>query len=552
MPSDGPVVEPQVSAESEDVPGISFDPRPPAAGDQPAEIVAGFLEAMKATPISTTVARQFLSTAAADAWAPEQEIITYSELGDPEGATSVRVPMADVNLYDASGSWQRAEARRGLRLSLVEEGGEWRIDDVPDALIVPDSWFADWYQRVSLYFFDPTSEVLVPEPAFAPRGEQFASSLVRGLLAQPVGAAPDVSRTYFPAGTTQELSVPIQSGIAKVTLTGDPDAIDEDTARRMLAQLVRTLRQEPRINAVQLTVGGRAFSVTDGSTQVGLDVGQGYDPSDLASRDLFALQDGRLVSGALGAFEPTPGPLGQQDYGIRSVGVDVAGSRVAGISDDGASMLVAPVDAPDGEVATVVSGAVDLAVPGWDYRDRIWVLDRNGGRARVILSVDGAATVVDVPGLSGRAVTKLLVSRDGTRLVAVLRGRRTDRVVSLRVRHDAEGGTIGFTPPRTLPLPDEGSPRIRDIAWRSPTAISVLREINDDFSQVRTLSVDGSPGEIATGGTTSLRGRIRVLVASPVDNDVFALAGRTVYSLNSPERAVPPLPPRLTSLTYVG
>ncbi len=554
MPTEGPVEVPEVTTGVDDLPGISFDPRPPRSGEPAAEIVGGFLEAMKATPIRTTVARQFLSSQAAEEWVPEQQIITYADLGEAEGEFAVRIPMTDVNLYDARGSWQRTVDTRVLSLTLVQEDGEWRIDEVPDALIVPDSWFDDWYQRVSLYFFDPTSEVLVPEPVFVPRGEQFASSLVRGLLTQPSGGAEDVSRTYFPAGTRQGLSVPIVSGIAEVALSGDPDAIDEETARRMLAQLVWTLRQEPRINAVQLSVGGRAFGIPGGSTQVNLDVGSAYDPSGVrASTAMFALNQGLVVSGTIGAFESTLGPLGVEDYGIRSLGVNIAGSRVAGVSATGQDLLVAPVDASDGAVSTVLKGGVDLAAPTWDYRDRIWVLDRNAGRARVIIVVDDVPTVVEIPGLSGRTVTKLIVSRDGSRLVAVVRGRRSDRVVATRIRHDTEGGIIGFTPLQTLPLPAEGSLRIRDLGWRSPTTISVLSDITDDFSQVRTLSVDGSPGEIATGGTSRLRGRVRVLVSAPVEgSEVFALAGRTVISLTRPERAVPDLPPGLTSLTYPG
>ena len=155
--------------------------------------------------------------------------------------------------------------------------------------------------------------------------------------------------------------MPIVSGIAEVALSGDPDAIDQDTADRMLAQLVWTLRQEPRINAVQLSVGGRAIGFQGDTAQTVLDVGSGYDPSDLASRDLFALDRGLVVRGAVGAFEPTAGPLGQQDYGIRSIGADITGSRVAAVSADGSALLVAPTEQPDGEVATVVADAVDLA-----------------------------------------------------------------------------------------------------------------------------------------------------------------------------------------------
>jgi hypothetical protein len=553
MPTSGPVVEPQVSTGSDDAPGISFDPRPPQEGETAPEIVAGFLEAMKATPIKTRVARQFLSREAAEAWVPEKQILTYAELGTSSGETSVRVPLSDVNIYDERGAWQRSQAGSQLALSLVEEDGEWRIDEVPDALIVPDSWFDDWYQRVSLYYFDPTAEVLVPEPVFAPKGDTFASSLVRGLLALPPDGSPDVLRTYFPPDAAPGLSVPIEAGIAEVTLSGDPDAIDDDTAERMLAQLAATLRQEPTVRAVQLTIGDRTITTAGGSPQVTFEVASGYDPnSALSSGDLFALDRGRVVSGSLGAFEETLGPLGQPGYALRTIGVNISGSRVAAVSRTGSDLFLAPTEAPGGEVTTVVDGAVDLDPPHWDYRDRIWVLDRGAGRARVILVVDGSDRVVDVPGLSGRTVTELLVSRDGSRLVAVVRGTKADRVVSARILHDEAGTVVGFTPLQTLPLSPEGSPRIRDIGWRSPTTVSLLT-VTDDISEVRTLSADGAPGVIVTGGTTRLRGPNRQLVSTPVElTDVYALAGRAVTRLTRPGPALPDLPKGLTSLTYAG
>lgn len=556
MPMSGPVVESEVTGDADDAPGISYDPRPPQDGAPPADIVEGFLEAMQATPIGTTVARKFLSREAAETWVPEKQIITYSELGEPSAGTEVRMALTDVNRYDGRGAWERTQPRAGLTLGLVEEDGEWRIDDVPDALIVPETWFGDWYERASLYYFDPSAEVLVPEPVFAPRGDQFASSLVRGLVTQPTAEATDVVRTYFPPGTTQGLSVPIVSGIARVALSGDPDAVDDDTADRMRAQLAWTLRQDDRINAIELSVGGQAFGVT-GSPQFGLEFGSGYDPNGPdVSAELFALDRGLVVAGSLSGFEETLGPLGQQDYGLRSIGVSIDGSRVAGVSGGGTSLLSAPTEAPSGEVATLLSGAVDLSAPSWDYRGRTWVLDRGRGTARVYLAADGAAREVDVPGLSGRRVTKLLVSRDGTRMVAVLRGRTADTVVSARIRHDASGAVTGFTPLTTLPVPLEGDARVRDIGWRSPTTVSVLSDITPLSQSVRTVSVDGAPGEITTTGASRLRGPNRVLVSSPVDRpvatEVYALAGRTITSLSRPERTVPDLPEGLTSLTYVG
>lgn len=554
MPISGPVREPQVSGPTDDVPGISFDPPPPRAGESATDIVEGFLEAMKATPIRLTVAREFLSRRAADAWVPEQQIITFGEPGSTSGESSVRMRLTDVNVYDERGAWQRTQPSRVLRIGLVQEDGEWRIDSVPDALIVPDSWFDDWYQRVSLYYFDPTSEVLVDEPVFVPKGDQSASSLVRGLVTQPPPELQDVVRTYFPAGTRDGLSVPIVGGIAAVALTGDPAAVNEETGNRMLAQLAWTLGQEQQVRAIQLSVGGRAITAAAGSSRGNLDAGDAYDPDGQRPvGDLYALDGGRVVTGTIGAFEETLGPLGRDGADLRSIGVSVSGSSVAGVSASGTELYLAPTQAPDGEVATAVTGAVDLGAPNWDYRDRVWVLDRSAGRARVIVVVDGAASPVQVPGLTGRTVRKMLVSRDGTRLVAVVRGRKADRVVSTRVRHDATGGVMGFTALQTLPLPDEGSPRIRDIGWRSPTTISVLRTLTDDLSLVRTISVDGAPGDVDSGGSTPVRGRMRSLVSAPVEgSEVFALGRGTVTSVTRLDPTVPTLPAGLTSLTYVG
>ena len=557
MPTSGPVVESEGTGSSEDAPGISFDPRPPQAGQATADIVEGFFEAMKATPVSVSVARQFLSREAAEAWVPEEQIITYGELGDPTAGTSVRVRLTDVNSYDARGAWQRTRGGADLSLDLVKEDGEWRIDEVPDALIVPDTWFDDWYERASLYYFDPTTEIMVPEPVFVPRGDPFASSLVRGLLTRTPADMQDVARSYFPPGTTAGLSVPITSGIAEVSLSGDPDAVDELTAQRMLAQLVWTLRQEPRIGAVTLSIGGRTIVGPSGSPQVSLQFGGSYDPNGVpATTDLFALDRGRVVKGQIGELAPTLGPLGQEDggYDLRSIGANLSGGRVAGVTSTGTDLVVAPTEAPTGEVAPVISDALDLAAPHWDFRDRIWVLDRNNGRARVLQVVDGVAAEMTVPGLSGRRLTELIASRDGSRLVAVVRTGRSDRVVSVRVRQDAGGAVVGFTAPQRLAESTEVTARIRDIAWRSPTTVSVLRDIiTEGLSQVRTVAVDGAPGEILTDGTTSLRGRIRTLASTPVDLlEAYAVAGRDVFALTRPERSVPDLPPGLTALTYVG
>jgi hypothetical protein len=551
MPSSGPVVESDAPSSAESPPGIYFDPKPPQPGQSPHEIVANYLEAMQATPIKTSVARQFLTTSAQETWSPEESIITYAEAGEPVGQPRVQVGLDTVNRFDERGAWQRAQEQETLEFRLVTEDGEWRIDGTPDALIVPETWFEDWYRRVSLYFFDPTAEILVPEPVFVPEGDQLATALVRGLLHEKSTGRPRVTRSFFPPGLERPLSVPISdAGVADVVLEGEAGEIDQTLARRMLTQLTWTLRQEPRIRAVRLTVAGE---VVGSGGPAPINVGSDYDPTGVtASGDLFALLDGRLVRGSMGDLEATRGPLGSTRLGLREVSVNLSGTRAAGVSGDGSAVLVAPVDDPEGSAVEVVSGADDLLPPAWDFADTMWLLDRADGRARVLLVVGERVRPIRVPGLTGRDVQRLLVSRDGTRLVAVVDGRRGDQVVVARVLRDGQGRVLRTTRARAIPL-DDVPTEVRDIGWQTPSTLSVLSGITDDLSQVRTISVDGAPGYLAAPGSSRLRGRARNLVSSPVEGtNVYVVAGRAVSDLTVPELTLPPLPRGLTSLTYPG
>lgn len=554
MPTDGPVTEVQTSTVPAPRAPFDFDPKPPQPGESASEIVTHFLEAMKARPITTSVARQFLSEEAQRAWRPDDAIVTYGEIGDPVGGDlTVQVPMATINEYDDRGAWQRSRDAVTLQLGLTSEDGQWRISEVPDALVVPESWFEDSYRRASLYFFDPTTSILVPEPVYIPEGDQVASYLVPGLLPSE-GADPRIERTYFPEGFTSAFSVPITSaGIARVALDGDPAAVDETTSQLMLTQLIWTLRQEPRIRAVELTIGDRELGLPGGATQVDLDVGSAYDPTGAQSTgDVFGLLDGRLVRGTAASLLATTGPMGVERLGVRSIGVNLEGTRVAGVSGDGSSVIVAPVD-DEGPAEQVVSGASDLLAPAWDFADRMWLVDRAGGRARVLVVNGAQVRAVQVPGVSGRDVEQLLVSRDGSRLVAVVSGKDGDRVVAGRVLHDERGRVLGATRARTLAYEPDASGQVRDITWRTTTAVSVLSDINEDLSQVRTVSVDGAPGEIVTSGSGRVRGAFRSLVGSPVEGaEVYAVAGGDVIDLTAPSRRLAALPSGLTSLTYVG
>ncbi|MCD6640678.1 MAG: LpqB family beta-propeller domain-containing protein [Nocardioides sp.] len=557
MPTEGPVVESKAQPDTDNAPGISFDPRPPQPGESAVEIVGGFLEAMKAAQVKPAVARQFLTARARERWTPERSIVTYDDLGTASGEGTVSLVATEVDHYDERGAWRRSQARHALQFVMAREDGQWRIDRAPDALVVPASWFDDWYQRASTYFFDPTSRILVPEPVYVPRGDQMASALVRSLLSLPGDASSRVVRSYFPPDTTRGLSVPISAaGVAEVSLGGDGSLTDEESARRMLTQLVWTLRQVPSVRAVELRIGDRAITTSSGSAQTSLDMGSAFDPVvNRTAADLHALEQGRLVRGQLGELRATTGPLGAGDLDLVEVSVNLSGDTAAGVTAERDALLVGRVEAADPSAALrspIVDG-VGLQAPAWDHLDRMWVLERRGGAARVWVIDGDDVRRIDVPGISGLDVRRLLVSRDGTRVVGLVRGPKVDRLVTSRVLQNEAGRVLRMGPAQALALTPEGSPRLRDLVWRSSSTVSVLSDITDDLSEVRTVSVDGSPGEQAPGGASRLRGRARDLVASPVESAVvYAIGGRVVTDLLRPERELPLLPEGIRSITYPG
>ncbi|MEO5664299.1 MAG: GerMN domain-containing protein [Nocardioides sp.] len=556
MPSSGPVTEVDTEASGTASTGTyDYDPQPPQVGDSPSEIVAGFLEAMKATPSRTSVASQFLTPGARQRWAPDEKIVTYAAFDDPVGDQLVTVPLLGIEEYDTRGAWQQSLEAAVVDFDLTLQDGQWRIDGLPDALIVPATWFETFFRRMSLYFFDPTAQILVPEPVFVPLGDGLASSLVGGLLDDPT-SDPRITRTFVPPGFTYGTSVPITSaGIAEVSLVGDATAVTDEARQRIVAQLVWTMRQEDRIRAVHLAIGEEEQDLTGPATQVNLSVGEAFDPTGAqASADLFGLVDGLVVRGTIDSLSATSGPMGVERLGVRSIGVNLAGDRVAGISGDGRSVLVAPVEG-DGRAVEIASGARNLLPPAWDFADRIWLADRaRGGAVITVVAGEQAPREIFVPGVSGGDVRRLLVSRDGSRLVAVVHTPKGDRVVASRILHSEEGRVLRATRAVVLDFePDAADAVVRDIDWRSPTAVSVLTVNSQELSRVETVSVDGAPGDLGIQGVSRLRGGARQLVSSPVEGvEVFAVARQSVSELTAPERPLDPLPEGLVSLTYVG
>ncbi|MBA2956357.1 hypothetical protein GON03_18615 [Nocardioides sp. MAH-18] len=557
MPDSGPVEETQSGGGVSNDDGPYIDPKPPAPGASRTEIVRGFLFAMTATPIQTITAREFLSEDAAEAWRPE-DTITY--VGTPrieEAGTGVSLTLEDPDLLDARGAWQGQLPRRQhtIEFPMAFEDGEWRIDHAPNALIVPETWFANRYQPVSLYFFDPTAKILAPEPVFVQNGKGLASALTQALLLGPGADLDKVVQSFIPDGLSN-LSVPIDDeGVAEIALTGDAGILSPDRIELMMVQLAWTLRQDPSITGLRVLINGEPLALPGGSNAYSVNNGAEYDPAGFqASPLLYGLHDGLLGSGASSTLEAVSGPMGAEPLGLRSVGVSVRATSAAGVTTDGTAVLQAPVSGTrEARVQTVVSGARDLLPPAWDAGGRMWVVDRGADGAVVSWVHKGVDRAVEVPGVTGQRVRSFVVSRDGTRLIAVVRRPAGDVVLVSRIAHSHGGRVLWATRARPIAGEPSSDLPVRDIAWRSPAVLAILSPFpgTTDLVQVRVASVDGSPAPDGSG--TTVRAHLQALAGSPSEDEpLLGLRRKWMINLAGSDRSPIPIPKGTEALTYVG
>ena len=553
MPTSGPVVTiGQVNAPTPDA-GFAIAPRGPQPGASATEIVQGFLDAMQATPVQTTTARQFLSSEFADAWDPQRETITYGDLTPPHGSTVVSVDLQGANRLDAQGAWQGTVGLSDsqLHFSMVKEQGEWRISAAPNAMIVPQSWFDARFTQVSLYYFDPTGQILVPEPVFVPRGSQLATTLVRALLAGPSDALDGVARTFLPPGVSAGLSVPVdREGVATVDLKGDLGQQSDHALHLMSSQLAWTLRQDDSIHAIRLSIGGQPVDQS-GVSEIPVDTGQTYDPAGYGATDrLFGIAGGAAVTATAAHLTPVPGALGGRTSALRSVAVAIDAAQGAAVTADGHRLLSAALRS--GSSATVRLVGTDLLPPAWDVTGRLWDIDRAASGAVVRVSDGSRMRTVAVPGVSGQNVRRFLISRDGSRLVALVRHSDGDEVVVSRIRSGDQGRVLGAAGAQVISGSSQGV-RIRDIGWHSPTSVVTLQQLSGT-ALIHTFSVDGAVSGFPAA-TVTVGHRLDALVSSPLTTQtVYGVAGNTLLDLSGDlgDAGTVVLPGPATSLGYVG
>lgn len=525
VPTSGPVEQVQPRSSSEELLPV-VTPSGPADGAAPAAIVDGWLTAMEAFPVSTEVARQFLTADAAARWSPRLRAVVYetatvtASSAEVAGHSAVEVRTRARARLTSHGTYLPGPAPGGdelTRLRLVRTGAGWRIADPPDAALISAGFFDEYFQPFDLYFLDPTGQRLVADPVWLPQGDQLATRLAQGLLAGPTPWLRHQATTTVTAEASADVAVPVRAdGTAEVQLEEAVADLSGEQLQTLSAQLVWTLRQVPGVTGLQLVAGG-PLDVPGASPVQPIESWGQYDPSGPSARSqVYAVRGGAIVGVAQDAVSAVAGWWGSGDAEVGEISVRSDLVRIAATDPQRRRLLVGGLAAEDRAAISTwyASDGGTLVDPQWDLGGLLWVADRRPGRDRVVVA-SGAGTDTVRSGSIGRAgVRALAVAPDGAR-VAVLVDRWRGRVwggaggrvtgpqlVLARVDRTRDGrGVRRLSGAYAVPVAAQGLRGLDAVVWAAPSLVGVLARVGGTPQQPYRVPLDGSP--IAGGALTS-------------------------------------------------
>jgi len=535
---------------------------PPREDAAPIEIVDGFLESMTSDDPDFRTTRTYLTAEAARTWQPGEGTTVLAKAPSRNGPavrdkergtdeTTYTLTGEQVAAVDAQSSYRPlAPSEYSQMLHLVQEKGadgkqEWRIDIVPDGLVLGQSDFKRLYRSVNKYYFaagrTEDESALVADPVYVRNRTDpvtrmdTATQTVRTLLEGPSNWLRPVVDSSFPAGTALKREVtslaPDDQNVLKVPLNKKAESAGPDACRMMAAQVLFTLRDlTPGVGQVELQgeQGPLCSLGADEAEEFDADHGSGGPDSQY-----FVDGEGhvrRIPGSTKGSGDPEPvtGPLGSGTVAMSAVGVARDEQQAAAVSANQQHLYVSSLVEESEPAAPVVSSrakrpADRLSVPSWDGTGDLWVADRDPSDPRLLRLVDGAGEPqeVSVPGLDGGRIEALRLSADGVRIALRVSkdGHTTLHIGRVERNGSGEAEQVSVQDLR------QAAPQLADVtavSWAGRSRLVVVGKEEGSVQQVRYVQADGS-----TPSSGVLPGVNQVTAVAAADDEQLPLMADT-------------------------
>lgn len=499
----------------------------PAVDRDPDQLVCDYVTASATRAERHAAARQYLTEPASQAWDDSASTTILSNSAciptgsDPTrpGVTTVLLRGDSVGRLSATGAYTpvATTTRFTATLDLRQVDGQWRIDGLPDGVVMNAEDFMSVYRRVPVYFLDPTLTEVVPDPRWVVNdAASLAGQLVDLLLAGPRSELAPAVVTELPDGAGLRLNVskvtdgeqPGAQGRGVVVDFADLGGLDAQQRALLAAQVVWTLDGAG--------VVGPYFLLADGAP-LDDDHAAGWTSSDVVSTDpaadpgasvpLHAVLGGALVQVDATTVRAVPGALGASTT-LTTAALSPDGSRVAGVATTATGVQLLVGAAGQGVVRAVAGDS--LTRPTWAPDSRAaWVV-QNGTTVLRVSQDDrtGAVSTQQVDSTALRLgtglITSLRLSRDGVRAALVVGG-----VAEVSVVTRGPAGTLALSAP--MPIGTILGTSARTLDWSGSDSLLVARDAAD--RPVVSLSLDGS--ELGNLPGNNLTAPVRAVAASP-------------------------------------
>jgi two-component system sensor histidine kinase MtrB len=532
----------------------------PQKGESATQIVSGFLEATTSSEVNYDTAREYLAKDLKKTWNPNARITVLS--GGPlqsleSGGTdrtdtsqhyaTVSLAGTAVAAVDSKHAYRAVDTQYRKEIHLSKENGEWRIDDVPNGLVLSAADFQRLYRSVDIYFYASLGpdavaagtrrDVLVADPVYLRRTQiNLLQSTVSSLLSGPTDWLDPVVGSAFPPGTTvKDLSLDDSQHLT-VKLSKTVGGTGQD-CRLMAAQLMNTVQGVATSPVASVELQG-----PDGAATCSLSQQQAaaYAPDQVAgapTQPYFIDTQHRLVSlsGSASTAERVAGPLGAGQVNLGSVAVRRDEAYAAGVKADGSALYVTRLAADAGLGQPVIKSSGQgkengLSAPSWDGYGGLWVADRNPAKPRLLMLPDGADSPVEVavPDLGKGRIESLRVAADGVRIAMLVteNGRTT-----LRLGRIERGGTQQH-PQLTVTALRLVTPHLEDVkaaSWAGVSRLVVVGQESGGVEQIQYVDVDGSASDTTT--LPGISGVASVAASESPDKPLLAELGDGIFRL---------------------
>ncbi|GHD42775.1 hypothetical protein D9V29_00640 [Mycetocola manganoxydans] len=488
-------------------PEVQFIANSPEAGASQEEILRGFIDAASSPREDYATAREYLAPDIRSSWDPDFNVIvdepgvrSYRAMDERSMELTVR-PVAEVN---AQGEYTEFAAQTSLTQGYVftKVKDEWRISVAPDRVILDSQRFNDVFSSYPVTFFDPSWTYLVPDLRWFPSRTSTGTRIVKALLDGPGPLLDGAVRTAFPEGTAlTKNSVPVVGDVAQVDLSGEAFQANEDTLQRMKAQLDASLTGVSAINSVSITVNNSTETIPDLTLP-----SPRVDP-----RALVLTADGFGFLSGGDSIEPLPG-ISDQVEALQPTAVIVSPSHdlAAARTTAGVFAVRSSSDEP-----LRVDSRPGLIAPALDGFGHIWTVPATAPATLMVSRGDGSQSPVVTSWPEASSILSLAVSRDGTRVLALVKVGDESRLLAAGIQRDQDYVPVSLGDPQALAV---GTGSAITTTWVDDVTIATLTTGADGSTDVvhqviggQSEILQGPDGAVSLVGGTGLR-QLRAIV----------------------------------------